>query len=647
MADPIVASTGISLPSAEEAVPDIHAKYSAERDKRLRSDGLDQFADLSKTPEYAYLAQDPWADHSALNAKPSAINDGETYKCFVLGAGYGGLLYAAKLVKAGIKPEDIRLADIGGGFGGTWYWNRYPGLMCDTESYMYMPLLEDIGTMPAHKYSYGPELRAHAEAIAEKFKLTDKASFRTEIKSATWSDDEKLWTLTAKKSRGPNEPTSDLTFKSQFMFAATGVLNFPQVPKIPGLSEYEGQHFHTSRWNYAYTGGSPGASPTLDKLKDKRVAILGTGATAVQIVPVVAKWAKELVVFQRTPSSVDIRGQRETTLDDWKDIANKPGWQVARSKNFNSFVSNAPEDQNLVNDGWTWGPAYSALAGGPLRGIVPMEKIPEDIASFYALDLTRSNRIRGRVAEIVKDKATAESLKAWYPVWCKRPTFHDDYLHAFNLPNVQLVDTDGKGIDRLSASGVVFNGKEYPVDLLILSTGYRSPAAGSGSPAFRANITITGRGGKDMDDKWVNAIGSLHGAISRDFPNLFFPGPLHVGPSANQVFVLDQMSTHAAYIVSEAEKKATSERYSIEPTFEDEEAYVGMIMSGAGNLAAVAGCTPSYINSEGAVGKPRPMEEQIKKARGSIYPAGANKFAEMLEEWRNKGDLQGLEIKSG
>ncbi|KAJ7041449.1 flavin-binding monooxygenase-like family protein [Mycena alexandri] len=627
-------------------ITELEAKYAAERDKRLRADKGLQFADLSTTPEFAYLADDPWVDHTAMNKQTPVINDGDSVKFLVLGAGIGGLLFAVRLIQAGFKADEIKFVDIAGGFGGTWYWNRYPGLMCDTEAYIYLPLLEETGYIPKHKYSYGPEIRAHANRIAEKWQLTDKAMFRTKMKTADWDEEGKRWKVTMEVNRGLEEPKKSIVIHAQFIYAATGVLNFPQIPKLPGLERFKGHHFHTSRWDYGYTGGEPGETPTLDKLKDKRIALLGTGATAVQAVPQLAAWAKELIVFQRTPSAVDLRGQRLTNIAKWKDeVAFQAGWQNARMVSFAATVSADPSAVDIVSDGWGKLGTYYALVGGPSRGVLPPEEIPEYVTYFHVLDAERTNRVRARVDESVKDKTTANSLKSWYPTWCKRPTFHDDFLPAFNRPSVRLVDTDGKGVERITEHGLVVNGEEYPVDLLILSTGYRGPGEGDGSPAYRANMVVTGRAGKSMAEKWDGSIATLHGVVSHDFPNFFFPGPSQGAATANYTHLLDEMATHATYIIAEAAKMAKADKFYIEPSVEAEEAWTAQIVAGAGNFAGIVGCTPSYLTREGDVEQQRSLEQQMKAARGSIWPLGMVSFAETIKAWREKGGLEGIEVE--
>lgn len=375
--------------------------------------------------------------------------------------------------------------------------------------------------------------------------------------------------------------------------------------------------------------------------------MIGTGATAVQAIPQVAEWAKELIVFQRTPSSVDVRGQHLTDTSKWTDeVAFKKGWQRERLANFDSVISNGEpaEGKDLIKDGWSNLRTYHALIGGPSRGIIPYEKIPEEVGKLHQMDVERTNRVRARVDQEVHHKTTAGNLKAWYPTWCKRPCFHDDYLPAFNRPNVRLVDTDGKGVERITEHGLVVNGQEYPVDLLILSTGFRGPGNGSGSPASRSNLAVTGRDGKSMDDKWIDHTATLHGVVSHDFPNFFYPGPSQLAATANQMQMTEQAATHVAYIIAEAEKVAKTEKFSVEPSVEAEEGWTGLIMRGAGNFAALVGCTPSYLTGEG-VNERKSIEEQMKAARGSIWPEGMGSFIEVIEGWRTKGGLEGIEVK--
>jgi cation diffusion facilitator CzcD-associated flavoprotein CzcO len=309
-----------AAPSAEDLkLYELSQKYTAEAAKRFRAEGLGQFVRLKEagSERFRSLAEDPWADHAALNAK-EPVQDGAKHKFVILGAGYGGLLFAVRLLEAGLAstPDDILLVDAAGGFGGTWYWNRYPGLHCDIESYTYMPLLEETGYVPKSKYSTGPELLEHANRIAAQWKLQDRALFRSNVKSTSWDDAAQVWNVEVTEGRGPGEQSRELKLQAQYLLVASGILTNPHVPKIPGLETFAGPIFHTARWDYKVTGGTP-EEPTLTGLEGKRVGIIGTGATAIQAVPKLAKYAKELYVFQRTPSAVSWRGQRPTDPEEW------------------------------------------------------------------------------------------------------------------------------------------------------------------------------------------------------------------------------------------------------------------------------------------------------------------------------------------
>ncbi|KAK1779074.1 hypothetical protein QBC45DRAFT_412650 [Copromyces sp. CBS 386.78] len=641
------------LPTEEDmTLLQLQQRYAEEAAKRIRADGPAQFLDLTDadTDRFKAIAEDPWADHAALNAKET-VKDGATSKFLILGGGYGGLLFAVRLVQAGLikGPDDVRLIDAAGGFGGTWYWNRYPGLHCDVESYIYMPLLEETGYMPKQKYSPGSELREHAERIATQFELHDKTLFRSNAKAATWDEEEKLWTVQVTEGRGPNEPSRELTLKCQYLLVASGVLNVPHVPKIHGLEGFGGEMFHTARWDYSATGGSY-ENPDMEKLKDKRVGIIGTGATSIQIIPQLAKWAKELYVFQRTPSAVHPRDQKATDPEEWKTkIASKKGWQMERALNFVAHMSLATKngEENLVDDGWTKMPAYSALIGSPGYGLVEPtpEAIGANVARLYKMDTHTAETARARVDQIVKNPETANKLKAWYPSWCKRPTFSDMYLQAFNEPNVHLIDTNGQGIEAATKDGLVFVGKEYPLDVLVLSTGYRSPAFGNGNPAAKTGIEVIGRGGLSMDEKWKN-IGSatLHGVATSGFPNLFFAfGPQTAG-TANFVTMLEVGIQHTAHILAKAEEKVgAGSRAVVEVTREEEEAWTMQVMMRAPYFASIVGCTPGYLNGEGQSARQDP-KDMMKASRSSGWSEGMLSYIEVLEEYRREGSLKGVEV---
>lgn len=627
-------------------------RYRVEANRRLRSERNAKFIHLSDTEEarLSALVEDPWVDHTALNNQKSPIVENATYKHFVLGAGFGGLQYAVRLIEEGIaSAHDIRLIDAAGGFGGTWYWNRFPGLHCDLEASVYLPLLEETGYIPTKRYASGEEIREHANRIAAQWKLTDKALFRAEAQTLEWDEVSQLWKIKIKQNRGPSESPKQITFNARYVYLAAGVLTRPQVPEVPGLLSFQGPIFHTARWNYAVSGGSP-SDQTLVGLRGKRVAVVGTAATSIGVIPEVAKYAGELFVIQRTPANVKPRDQRLIDAEEFKaKIAKKSGWQWERQSNFHKYITNsAGDEENLVDDAWTKAPAYSAATGSPNYGIVDPspENLEKHIANFHILDFPTMEATRARVERIVKDRDTAERLKPWFPSWCKRPTFSDTYLQAFNQPNVHLVDTEGQGVSEITKTGLVAGGKEYDVDIIIFGTGYRPPSHGLGSPAVRTGTKILGRNGKSLDDKWLGkGAATLHGYLTNGFPNLFFSGTNQATITGNNVYMLGFIATHIAYIISQAEKRVGAGNDAvIEVTPDAEEAHTAEILKRVAYFAPLAGCTPGYFNGYGENVRITDPDEKLKRAKGSTWAEGSHSFLDYIQKWRDEGSLSGLTV---
>jgi cyclohexanone monooxygenase len=602
----------IDLIGELEFDPDaLHAKYLAERDKRLREDGIGQYVEVKA--EFSHYVDDPYVE-PGFTREP--VTDAVEFT--VIGGGFGGLLMGARLREAGF--ESLRFVEAAGDFGGTWYWNRYPGAMCDVESYCYLPLLEELGYMPKHKYSFAPEILEHSRNIAKHYRFYDQALLQTRITELRWDEADGRWIVST--DRGDR-------FRTRYVAMANGPLSRPKLPGIPGINAFKGHTFHTSRWDYRYTGGDP--SGGLTGLKDKRVGIIGTGATAVQCVPHLGEGAKELYVFQRTPSSVDVRSNAPT--DPAWAASLTPGWQARRQENFNILVAGGDQDEDLVHDGWTdifrnvTGTAAKEMArklGRRLTG-------PERGQVTALADYRKMNQVRARVDAIVKDPATAEALKPWYRQFCKRPCFHDEYLQTFNRPNVHLVDTHGKGVERLTEHGVVANGREYPLDCLIFATGFEVGTAYT----RRAGYDIVGRGGKTLSEHWAGGLRTLHGLTTDGFPNCFFLGFTQTAITISVPQALGEQARHAAYLVTEARARGHA---VLEPTPEAVEAYVAEVKS----LARVGErffmeCTPGYYNSEGAAGNRTGFNSDM-------YGAGPLRFFEVLRDWRDEGNMTGIAL---
>ncbi|HEX3565320.1 MAG TPA: NAD(P)/FAD-dependent oxidoreductase [Acidimicrobiales bacterium] len=595
-----------SRPSLDKEA--LKLKYREERDKRLRADGNAQYQRL--TGRFAHYAVDPY---TPLVQRPP-VTDHVTFT--FIGGGFAGLVTGARLKEVGV--EDVRIIDKAGDFGGTWYWNRYPGAQCDTASFVYMPLLEETGHMPSEKYAHAPEILEHCQRIGKQFGLYDHALFHTEVIGLEWVEEQHRWLITT--NRGDR-------FTSTFIGMGTGPLHVAKLPGIPGIDEFQGHSFHTSRWDYDYTGGDPFGSP-LDKLADKRVAIIGTGATAVQCVPHLARAAETLYVFQRTPSSVDVRANRPTDPDWFAEIAT-PGWQQRWLENFTANQTGGHADEDLVQDGWT---DLSRRVRSRIMALAPEDMTPEKMmAAFEDSDFEKMEEIRSRVDSIVADPGTAQGLKAWYRQLCKRPCFHDEYLDAYNQPGTVLVHTDGQGVEGITDKGVVVRGVEYEVDCIIYASGFE---VGS-EYTSRAGFDLTGVGGQTLSERWVDGMRTMHGIHMHGFPNAFMVQPTQgANLISNVPHNLTESGRTIASVVAHAVEVGSTR---VEVTEEAETAWVDLLLSGPGMMLGSPDCTPGYYNNEGQDPGPR--------ARYNVgYPMGAMAFFKFITDWRSTGDFEGLQF---
>ena len=525
---------------------ELKAKYLEERDKRVRTDANAQYIEV--TGDFSNFVDDPYAP--AAERKPVT----DHVDVVIVGGGFGGLLMGGRLREAGF--DDIRVIEKGGDFGGTWYWNRYPGAMCDVESYCYLPMLEELGYVPKHKYSFAPEIMEHSKNIATHYGLYDNALLSTGVTHTEWNDDTDRWTITT--DRG-DEMTA------RVIVMANGPLNRPKLPGIDGINDFGGHTFHTSRWDYEYTGGSNEGG--LDGLANKRVGIIGTGATAVQCVPHLGAAAKELYVFQRTPSSVDVRNNRETPPDFLE--GQETGWQYRRMDNFNKLVTGADQDEDLVNDGWT--DIFRKLTG--IAAKTASKELGRRLTRHERAELMemadyrKMESVRRRAQEIVDDPDVAESLKPYYRQFCKRPCFHDEYLPTFNLANVHLVDTDGKGVERFTETGLVANGEHIELDCIIFATGFEVGT----NYVRRAGYDTVGRAGRQLSEKWKNGLRTVHGLQTEGFPNAFFMGFNQGAVTVNIPQTLNEQAVQIAYMLDQVRARGGSQ---IEATPEGEQAWV-------------------------------------------------------------------------
>ena len=441
--------------------------------------------------------------------------DALTDECeiLVVGAGFGGLLLWYKLREAGFT--DVRFCEKGGDVGGTWYWNRYPGIACDVEAYSYLPLLEETGYVPAMKFASGFEILEYCQKMADKFGFYDHCLFHTTVEETAWDEASGRWMV--KTDRGD-------AMRARFVVLANGILTTPKLARIPGMEKFQGEAFHTSRWNY-----------NVD-LKGKRIGIIGTGATAVQAIPELAKVAGELYVFQRTPSTIDVRDQRATTDEERETWANEPGWARARRARFGRISGGRTAMK--ANDDYLAGKVPDFKERKQYERELTVEEL---VAKQLETNFRIMEQIRARVDAIVKDPKTAQALKPFYPYGCKRPTFHDEFLPAFNLPHVHLVDTAPMGVKEINERGVVHDGVEYPLDVLIYATGFQWMATSTFN-------MITGREGRTLKQKWeADGTRTFLGLHSQGFPNLLIvTGPQGGGGSFN---FTDAIDAHGDYVV--------------------------------------------------------------------------------------------------
>jgi len=581
----------------------LEKKYAEERAKRLRQDASKQYAELNG--KFANFDRDPFADPNF--TRGPIVKDVDV---LIIGGGFGGLLAGGRLREQGI--EDLCIIEKGADFGGTWYWNRYPGAACDVESYIYLPMLEETGYVPQEKYSKGPEIYQHCQKLAKRFDLYRGAIFQTVVTDLTWDEDSARWVATTDR---------DDRISARFVISACGFIAKPKMPGIPGIESYEGHAFHTSRWDYGYTGGDETGG--LTGLADKKVGIIGTGATAIQAVPHLAESAGQLYVFQRTPSSVDIRANQPTD-PAWVEGL-KPGWQRERMMNFTTIMSGGHQPTDMVDDGWT----------DIVRHIMPDPTVPfdqVDWAAVRASEMGKMERTRRRVASIVQDPATAEALKPYYHYLCKRPCFHDEYLDAFNNANVTLVDTKGRGVEKITPRGVVVAGKEYELDCLIYATGFDFMQEYTKLTGF----DIRGRGGKSLTDYWSDGAKSLFGFHTRGFPNLFMISAIQASATYNYLHVTDEQARHLAQLVRTLLDQKIR---TIEPTEEDQAAWVEEILAGIPMMRAFQEtCTPSVYNYEGQV------TDSVQ--HNAFHPAGPLVYIERLRQWREDGSFKGFETTS-
>jgi len=614
----MINSKSPGLPEVGEVdVTALQEKYREERDRRIRKDGQDQYFKSDSDFTHSYEA-DPYSPIKPREAVSEEID------VVVLGGGWSGIMAGVHLRKAGLKS--FRHIDHAGDFGGVWYWNRYPGLQCDNDAYCYLPLLEETGFMPSKKFTDGHEIREYAQHISREYRLYENALLHTMVDSLRWDEDIKRWRI--KTDRGDD-------IRARFVILANGLLNIPKLPGIRGIQDFKGHLFHTARWDYDYTGGAE-KNPVLEKLADKRVALVGTGATAIQLTPYLGKYAKEFYLVQRTPSCVDSRRNSETD-PEW--VASlQPGWQQQRRANFHRGANERflPGEKDLICDIWT--EVNRNLSAELEEQGWPELSAEEFVARYEEMDFRVMERLRKRVDEIVEDPETAALLKPWYRYMCKRPTSNDEYYQTFNRPNVELVDVaETQGLEQIAEKGFIANGREYEVDCIMFASGYEVTSDLDrrwGIPVFE------GRNGQSMYDNWKGGYKTLHGMMTHGFPNLFTTGYYQGGLNSTLTLNFEEQVQHMVYVIRETLDRGA---VSAEVRLEAQDAWIKeMRDTEVDRTQWIHDCTPSYFNNEGKPDVDENGNEKYRFYLGELYGPGWDAFTKVLADWREAGDLQGL-----
>ncbi|MFC9790089.1 flavin-containing monooxygenase [Rhodococcus sp. NPDC127528] len=584
-------------------------KYAAERDKRLPNTGADTFQAIDFEGKFASFDADPHAPGPRTAPPMTADLD-----MLVIGAGFMGISAGVELKKAGIT--NFKIVDVAADFGGTWYWNRYPGVRCDVESYVYLPFLEETGYVPTERYTRGSEIFAYCQSLGEQFGLYDHALFQTRVTDMEWDEDTARWTV---RTDGGD------VLRARFVSTQSGQFSRPQLPGLPGVEKFTGHSFHTSRWDYEYTGGD--SAGNLDKLHDKRVAVIGTGATGVQAIPQLAEFAKSVVVFQRTPTQIAPRENAPTDVEWFTSLPQ--GWHGVRRASFDKCAMDRATADCDVDDGWIKFAKYQLGAIYEAAGAEPT--VEQFMDAMERSDYEWNEMLRDRVDSIVTDPAKAEKLKTYYRTMCKRPGFSDDFLPAFNKESVDIVDTASTPIERITERGIVVGDREYEVDLIVYATGFQIGRTWTD----KAGYDVAGRGGNRLSKKFADGVSTYHGFLSESFPNLFFLGFTQSTQVSNIANLIDHQARHMVYMV---DKCITDGIRTIEPTPEAEAGWNQTMLEHAEMRRDWnTTCTPGQYNNEGRI------DDKRSNLVGGLYGPGYEYF-DLLRKWREDDQFHGIAV---
>lgn len=498
-----------------------------------------------------------------------------TVDVVIVGAGFAGMYMVHKCHQLGLSCLAIEKGD---DVGGTWYWNRYPGARCDVPSLEYSYQFSEELQREWHwseKYATQPEILRYAQHVAERFDLKRDMVFETTVTNASWIDDTKSWRVDTDKG--------DMV-RAQFLVMATGCLSSANKPRFPDDDTFRGEVYHTGSWPHDgvdFTG--------------KRVAVIGTGSSGLQSIPLIAEQAAHLTVFQRTATySVPANNGPNDPQYEAKVMADIAGFRARNSATRSAFGGDFPsnevgvfdvdddERRRLLEERWG---SSGLLFLGAFNDVLMSEKSNEAVAEF----------VRGKIRSIVKDPAVAEKLAPRQTIGCKRLCLDTNYYATFNRDNVTLVDISDAPIDRLTAHGVVTDGVEYEVDVLVYATGFD---AMTGS-FLKANIH--GRGGLPLADAWSAGPLTYLGLNSHGFPNMFLvTGPGSPSVLTNMIVSIEQHVNWIGDCIAHMRKNGYSVIEAQEQAQVDWVAYVNMIAG----YTLFPTCNSWYLGAN-VPGKPR------------------------------------------
>lgn len=521
----------------------------------------------------------------AEEAREPEARKGETcaasYDVIIVGAGFGGMYMLHRLRELGLSARILEAAT---GVGGTWYWNRYPGARCDVESMQYSfsfsPALQQEWSW-SERFAGQPEILAYANHVADRFDLRRDIQFETRVTAAHYNEKARRWQISTDGGEA---------FSAQFCVMATGCLSTAKLPEIEGRDSYAGATYHTGYWPHEGVDFS-----------GMRVAVIGTGSSAIQAIPVIAEQAAHLTVFQRTPN-YSIPSRNGPMPADY-EAPWKADYEARRAKARTmrtGILYDASDAKFGVND-------VSAMDVSPEERLRTYEQrwatggtsfmaAFNDLITNQASNDTASEFVRSKIREIVKDPATAEILcPTDYPIGTKRICVDTNYFETYNRPNVELVDLKATPIEAITPKGVRTTDRERGFDAIVYATGFDAMTG------TLMSIDIRGREGAELREQWAAGPQTYLGLMSVGLPNLFMiTGPGSPSVLSNMILSIEQ---HVDWLIDALAHMRKNGIDTIEPTAEAQAAW-GQHVNEAGHRTLYVKAASWYMGANVA-GKPR------------------------------------------